>query len=117
VDSQTTTSVRSILGVQLDHTIHLGFNRLPTTPIALLARLGWAHEYADTTRPMTASFAGAPGAGFTVDGAQMARDSAVVALGATARLTERLSFLLRYDGDVNGSDNAHAVTGKLSWTW
>ncbi|MCX6967378.1 MAG: autotransporter outer membrane beta-barrel domain-containing protein, partial [Verrucomicrobia bacterium] len=87
------------------------------SPLSPLARAGWAHEYADTARPMTASFAGAPGAGFTVDGAQMARNSAVVAVGATTKLTNSLSFLLRYDGDVNGSDNAHAVTGRLSLTW
>jgi fibronectin-binding autotransporter adhesin len=113
VDGQTTTSVRSILGFQLDHDLNLGF----ASPIALLARAGWAHEYADTARPMTASFAGAPGAGFTVDGAQIARDSAVLALGATAKLTQNLSFLLRYDADLNGSDNANAITGKLSYSW
>ncbi|MCX7355784.1 MAG: autotransporter domain-containing protein [Alphaproteobacteria bacterium] len=113
VDSQTTNSVRSILGFQVDHDANVGL----ASPISLLARAGWAHEYADTARPMTASFAGAPGAGFTVDGAQMARNSAVVAVGATTKLTNSLSFLLRYDGDVNGSDNAHAVTGRLSLTW
>ncbi len=113
VDGQTTTSVRSILGFQVDHDLNLGF----ANPIGLLARAGWAHEYADTTRPMTASFAGAPGAGFTVDGAQIARDSAVLALGATAKLTQNLSFLIRYDADLNGADNANAVSGKLSYSW
>lgn len=113
VDSQTTNSVRSILGFQVDYDAVFGF----APPVSFLARAGWAHEYASTARPMTASFAGAPGAGFTVDGAQIARDSAVVALGATAKLTDALSFLLRYDGDINGSDYAHAVTGRLSWTW
>ena len=113
VDSQTTNSVRSILGLQVDYDANIGF----TGPLALLARAGWAHEYADTARPVTASFAGAPGSGFTVDGAQMARNSAIIALGATTKLTQALSFLLRYDGDVNGSDNAHAITGRLSLTW
>ena len=113
VDSQTTNSVRSILGFQVDYAADLGF----LGPMAFLARAGWAHEYADTARTVTASFAGAPGSGFTVDGAQMARNSAVLAVGATAKLTQALSFLLRYDGDVNGSDNAHAITGRLSLTW
>ncbi len=113
VDSQTTNSVRSILGLQIDYDANIGF----TGPLALLARAGWAHEYADTARPTTASFAGAPGSGFTVDGTQMARNSAIIALGVTSKLTQALSFLLRYDGDVNGADNAHAVTGRLSLTW
>ncbi|MGE0095181.1 MAG: autotransporter domain-containing protein [Alphaproteobacteria bacterium] len=113
VDSQTTNSVRSILGVQLDHDANIGLAK----PIALLARAGWAHEYANTARPMTASFVGSTGPGFTVDGAQIARDSAVAAVGATASLTDSLSFLLRYDAELNGSDNAQALTGRFSLTW
>jgi len=113
VDSQTTTSVRSILGFQIDHDADVGLG----SPLSLIARAGWAHEYANTARPMTASFAGSPGAGFTVNGAQLARDSAVIAAGASVKMTENLSFLLRYDGDVNGADYAHAVTGRLSLTW
>lgn len=41
-------------------------------------RLGWVHEYADTSRPVTASIAGAPGANFTVFGASPQRDSTVL---------------------------------------
>ena len=37
-------------------------------------RLGWLHEYADTGRPMTAAFAGAPSNAFTVYGATPQRD-------------------------------------------
>ena len=36
--------------------------------IATQLRFGWSHEYSDTARPVTASFAGAPSVPFTVFG-------------------------------------------------
>ena len=45
-------------------------------------RLGWMHEFADTGRPITAAFAGAPGNAFTVFAAPPARNSAVLGLSA-----------------------------------
>ncbi len=65
VQQQNTTSVRTVLGADLAANLPLGDR---TLDVAL--RLGWAHEYADTGRPMTASFAGAPTVPFTVYGAQ-----------------------------------------------
>src|SRR5262249_4266462 len=56
VAQQNTTSLRTILGADLA-------GKLPvaeTRTLDMTLRLGWAHEYADTARPMTASFAGAP---------------------------------------------------------
>ena len=35
-------------------------------PLGVTIRLGWAHEYADTSRPMTAAFAGAPAVGLQI---------------------------------------------------
>jgi hypothetical protein len=40
--------------------------------------LGWAHEFADTQRTATAFFAGVPGTSFTVDGAYVPRDAALL---------------------------------------
>ena len=49
----------------LRHAVGLGNER--TLDMGL--RLGWLHEFADTGRPMTAAFAGAPANCFTVFGA------------------------------------------------
>ena len=46
-------------------------------------RLGWLHEYADTGRPITAAFAGAPRPSFTVYGATPQRDAAVIGFPAS----------------------------------
>ena len=56
VAQQTTTSVRTVLGAELAGAIGLG----DTRTLDLGLRLGWLHEYANTARPITAAFAGAP---------------------------------------------------------
>ena len=73
VAQQTTDALRSTFGVDLGGAIDAGWRE----KLAFRVRLGWAHEYADTSRPMTAAFAGRSGFGFTVLGAAPQRDSAV----------------------------------------
>lgn len=113
VAAQTTNSLRSTLGVELTAELPAGVDRRA----GLLLRLGWAHEYADTTRPVTASFIGAPGSSFTVQGAAPARDTAVLALAANTAIAEATSFHLRYDGEVGGGTDAHALTAGFRMTW
>src|SRR3982075_2088287 len=79
VAQQTTNSLRTTVGADLASSIGLGNEK----KLDLAVRLGWQHEFADTGRPITAAFAGAPGNSFTVFGATPARDSAVVGFQAT----------------------------------
>ena len=65
VAQQTTNSQRTTIGADLGSSIGLGNER----KLDLAVRLGWQHEFADTGRPITAAFAGAPGNSFTVFGA------------------------------------------------
>ena len=65
VAQQTTNSQRTTIGADLGSSIGLGNER----KLDLAVRLGWMHEFADTGRPITAAFAGAPGNSFTVFGA------------------------------------------------
>ncbi len=55
VAQQTTSSLRTTFGADLAA-------RLPIAgqSVDFDFRLGWLHEYADTSRPLNASFAGAP---------------------------------------------------------
>jgi hypothetical protein len=62
VAGQTTNSLRSVFGVQAGASFDLGWREQAR---AGAARLGWSHEYADTARPVNASFAGAPASPFT----------------------------------------------------
>ena len=113
VGGQSTSSVRTQLGSRVSRDVRIDGAHV----VNIGLKLGWAHELSDTGTGTTASFAGAPGAAFAVRGVQRGRDSALLGVGAAARLDAMSSVYLRYDGDINGGDNAHAVIGGLRLTW
>jgi fibronectin-binding autotransporter adhesin len=113
VAQQTTNSLRSTVGADLAGEIGFGNQRT----LALALRLGWQHEFADTGRPITAAFAGAPTVSFTVLGATPQRDSAVIGFSARTNIADSTQLYLRYDGEVGGGTDNHAlnVGVRLSW--
>jgi len=113
VAQQTTNALRSTFGVDLGGALDTGWRE----KLAFRVRLGWAHEYADTSRPTTAAFAGAPGFGFTVLGAAPQRDSAVLGLALDTGIATSTSIYARYDGEVGGSSDAHVFSAGLRMTW
>ena len=113
VQQQTTHSVRSTLGAQLNGSIGLGDTR--TLDMAL--RLGWLHEYAYTGRPITAAFAGAPANAFTVYGATPQRDAAAIGFQASTNVTTATQLYLRYDGDIGSGTDNHALNLGLRISW
>ena len=113
VAQQTTNSVRSTIGMELAGALDAGWR----DRLALQLRLGWAHEYADVSRPVTASFAGAPGAAFTVFGAAPQRDAAALGFAASTAIAENTSIYFRYDGDVGTGTDNHAFSAGLRMTW
>ena len=113
VDGQTVSSVRSILGAQLDSAPPLASAWAPHMNL----RIGWVHDYHYDSRVVTASFAGAPDGSFTVQGAQPGRDSAFVGLDGSVNLSQEASLFLGYYGNVSGRDAVHAFTGGFRLDW
>ena len=113
VAQQTTNSQRTTIGADFGSSIDLGNER----KLDLAVRLGWQHEFADTGRPITAAFTGAPGNSFTVFGATPARDSAVLGLQATTTIATATQLYLRYDGGVGGGTSTHAVNLGVRFSW
>lgn len=113
VASQTTNSLRSVLGAQLGGAMDLGWR----DKLAMMFKLGWGHEYADTARPVTASFVGAPALSFTTYGAAPQRDSVVLGLSATTALADATSLYFRYEGDISSQDSNHALTAGFRMIW
>ena len=113
VAQQTTTSLRTTFGAELAGAIGLG----DTKTLDLALRLGWMHEYADTGRPITAAFAGAPSNAFTVYGATPQRDAATIGFSASTTIAAATQIYLRYDGAIaSGNDNHTLNVGvRLSW--
>ena len=113
VAQQTTNSVRTTFGADLGAPFGLGNQRT----LDMGVRVGWLHEFADTGRPMTAAFAGAPANGFTVYGATPQRDSAVIGLRASSYVADAAQLYFRYDGELGGGSDNHVfnVGVRLSW--
>ena len=113
VAQQTTNSLRSTFGADLAGAIPMGDIRT----LDLDLRLGWQHEFASTTRSITAALSGAPFAAFTVYGATPQHDSAVVSFTAKTKIAEATQLYLRYDGDIgSGTDNHTLNLGvRVSW--
>lgn len=84
--------------------------------VSVALRLGWQHETTDTARPMTVSFAGAPDNGFAVFAATPQRDSAVLGLAGNAQVAEAVQLYARYDGEMGGGTDNHALTIGLRMT-
>jgi autotransporter-associated beta strand protein len=113
VAQQTTNSLRTTFGAELAGIIPLGAARA----LDLAFRAGWQHEYASTARPITAAFNSAPFAGFTVYGATPSRDAAIVGFSAKTRITDAMQLYLRYDGQLGGGTDNHALNVGLRMSW
>ncbi|TAJ31971.1 MAG: autotransporter domain-containing protein, partial [Reyranella sp.] len=113
VAGQTTNSLRTVLGAQFGTSMDLGWKE----KLVAQFKLGWSHEFASTDRPVTASFVGAPALPFTVYGATPQRDGVVLGLSATTLLSNGWSAYFRYEGEIQGIDNAHAGSVGIRRTW
>jgi outer membrane autotransporter protein len=113
VAAQTTNSLRSVFGAQIGAGLDAGWR----DKLNLVLRLGWAHEHADTNRPVTASFAGAPALSFTTAGAAAPRDGAIIGLAANTAVADATSVYFRYDGDMAGGNTSHILSAGLRMTW
>jgi outer membrane autotransporter protein len=66
---------------------------------------------------MTAAFGGAPSSSFTVYGATPERDAVVLGLGARTSVADSTRLYLRYDAQLAGGFNNHALTAGLRLSW
>ncbi len=113
VAGQSTNSLRSVIGGQFGGRIDMGWRE----KLGLVLRLGWGHEFADTTRPVTASFVGAPSSPFSVTGAAAPRDGALLGLAANTAIAASTSVYFRYDGELQGGNTSHIFSGGVRLVW
>ncbi|WP_146618727.1 autotransporter outer membrane beta-barrel domain-containing protein [Rhodoplanes elegans] len=115
-DSQTTTNLRSELGVRLDAAVPLAHGLLGDGLLTLRGRLAWAHD-TNTDRPVTAAFQMLPGATFTVNGTRPAADSALATAGAEMRWRNGVSLAGTFEGEVSNTTRVYAGKGTLRYAW
>ncbi len=105
--SETHTTAYSNLGMRAAETITLASG----TTLVPHASVAWQHAFNDVTPTSTLAFLNT-GAGFTVAGVPIARDSALVEAGAELMLTRNASVSLSYVGQLAGNAQDHAVQGR-----
>jgi outer membrane autotransporter protein len=112
VAKQSQSSVKSTLGARLGTDLALG-SALVTADLSV----GWAHEFAPTNRGTTASFVGAPAAGFQVAGVKLPGDSAVIGFGLATAVFANTSLYVHYDGDLASGATSNAITAGVRFSW
>jgi outer membrane autotransporter protein len=112
VQGQTTTSVRSVLGLQFETAI----GAADSAVVKPRLRLGWGHEF-NTNRSATVALSVLPGAPFQVSGAQPYADSLVVGAGLELELGRMLRVYGQFDGDFTGNARGFSGTGGIRLIW
>jgi outer membrane autotransporter protein len=103
--AQNTTGVRSIIGVEVSGSVAL----TSAQSLSMALRLGWAHDYADLSGALNASFIGKPDTSFVVYGPTPDRNAATIGAGLTLPLPLGQAFL-NYDGNLAQGYTYHAAT-------
>jgi uncharacterized protein with beta-barrel porin domain len=68
-------------------------------------------------RGLAAVFQALPGAGFIVNGATPAKNSALVSAGSELRLANGVSLSSKFDGELARHSSTYAGTGTVRYTW
>ncbi len=101
--AQTTTGVRSVLGMQLSGSVSV----IEPQDLWLAVRAGWAHDYADLSGSLTANFLGKPDTSFTVIGPTPDRNAATIGASVNLALGFGQAFV-SYDGNLAQSYSTHS---------
>ena len=110
--SQTTTSLPTFLGVQLDTRLALA-NGTVWSPFL---RAAWVHEF-NPDRSIANSFVSIPGTLFAVDGARAWSDALKVNAGTRVALNQYTSLFASFDGEFANSGQSYAGRGGIRFSW
>ncbi|MBR1086726.1 autotransporter domain-containing protein [Bradyrhizobium manausense] len=105
------SDVRVEIGSRFDHA-----TTVSSMPLVLRARVAWAHDFVGTPS-LGAAFLAVPGTGFTVFGAPIARDSALLSTGAELFITPKWTLLGKVGGELARTGQALSGTGTLRYVW
>ncbi|QDZ13392.1 autotransporter outer membrane beta-barrel domain-containing protein [Devosia ginsengisoli] len=95
------------LGLRAEHTLALG-----TVDATLRGMVGWKHAFGEVTPDSIHAFAS--GDAFTIAGAPIAKDTAVIEAGLDLNFTPETTFGLSYNGQIAGSAQDHGFKANLT---
>ena len=110
-DANSTGIGYSSLGVRAATTMQLASGR----ELKPHAGLTWQHAFGDVTPEAQMAFISVPTANFTVAGAPLARDAALVEIGVDLDLSEQARVGVSYLGQYAENVTVNAVQANLQW--
>jgi uncharacterized protein with beta-barrel porin domain len=112
VDGRKTDSLVSELGVRLARVFKTKCGSLiPEVSAA------WLHDFDIDDRVITSSFAGSPGASFSIRGQDVERNGATLGAGITFIHKSGLSTSLKYIGEFREKYRSNGVMGEIRYTF
>jgi uncharacterized protein with beta-barrel porin domain len=84
--------------------------------LTLRGRLAWAHDY-NPDRAVSATFQALPGAGFVVNGAAQASDSALTTAAAELKWTNNWTVAATFKGEFSNVTSRYAGKGVVRYAW
>ena len=109
--AKSVTDTRSELGIRTDKSY-----AMQDAILTLRGRLAWAHDY-DPDRSIGATFQTLPGAGFVVNGAAQASDSALTTASAEWKWINNWSAAATFEGEFSNVTRSYAGKGVVRYTW
>lgn len=82
------------------------------TPVSLKGMVGWRHAFGGATPITRSAFAG--GDSFSIAGAPIAKDSAVVEAGMDLNLSPTTTLGLSYSGELSGHSSDQSLKGSFT---
>jgi uncharacterized protein YhjY with autotransporter beta-barrel domain len=112
IDDRQTNSLVSELGLRLARFFRIKYGSLiPEVSVA------WLHDFDIDDRVMTSSFAGSPGASFSIKGQDVEKNGATLGAGITFVHKSGLSTSLKYRGEFREKYESNGVMGELRFTF
>ncbi|MGH6763603.1 MAG: autotransporter outer membrane beta-barrel domain-containing protein [Phyllobacterium sp.] len=106
VNSETTNTTFTTLGLRAAASVILG-----SVDTTVRGTIGWKHAFNDTTPLSSNAFA--TGGVFTVAGAPIARDSALIEAGLDMAITPAATLGLAYNGQIASDARQHGFKANL----
>jgi uncharacterized protein YhjY with autotransporter beta-barrel domain len=111
-DSRKTDSLVSELGLQVKRAFGTKYgNLIPELSAA------WSYDFDIDDRVITTSFAGSPGASFSLDGQDVEKHGAILGAGLTFIHQSGFSTSLRYSGEFRGDYKSNGVMGEIRFSF
>jgi uncharacterized protein with beta-barrel porin domain len=89
---------------------------MPGAILTLRGRFAWAYDF-NPSRSIAATFQSLPGAGFVVNGASQARDSALTTASVETKWLNGWSAAVTFEGEFSSVKSSYAGKGVVGYAW